>query len=77
MSGPELRQRLLDTLIERVKEETYPSVTMMNRIEGSLLTQEQLEDYGEALLEKIEATRFPSMSMLQRFDSVVAKLESS
>lgn len=75
MSGPALRQRLLDSLIERVREENFPSVTMMNRIEESLRTREQIEEYGEVLLEKIEATRFPSISMLNRFDSLVAKLD--
>lgn len=74
MNGAALQQRLLDTLIERVKEETFPSVTMMNRIEASLRTREQVEEYGEVLLEKIEASRFPSISMMDRFDSVVAKL---
>ena len=74
MNGAALQQRLLDTLIGRVKEENFPSVTMMNRIEASLRTREQVEDYGEALLEKIEASRFPSISMLNRFDAVVAKL---
>jgi hypothetical protein len=47
---------------------------MMNRIEASLRTREQVEEYGEVLLEKIEASRFPSISMMDRFDSVVAKL---
>ena len=75
MTGAELQQRLLDNLLEQVKEETYPSVTMMNRIEASLRTREQIEDYGEVLLEKIQSTRFPSISMLNRFDGLVAKLD--
>jgi hypothetical protein len=74
MNGTELQERLLDRLIEIVKEETYPSVTMMNRIEASLRTREQVEEYGEVLLGKIELTRFPSISMLNRFDAVIAKL---
>ena len=75
MNGSALQQRLMDGLIGRVKEETFPSVTMMNRIEASLRTREQVEEYGEILLEKIEATRFPSISMLSRFDNLVAMLE--
>lgn len=74
MNGSELQQRMLDSLIGRIKEDTFPSVTMMNRVESSLRTREQVEEYGEVLLSKIEATRFPSISMLNRFDNVVAKL---
>jgi len=74
MNGAALQQRLLDTLIERIKEETYPSVTMMNRVEESLRTREQVEEYAEVLLEKVEASRFPSISMFNRFDGLIAKL---
>lgn len=74
MEGSALQQRLLDSLIEQIKEDTFPSVTMMNRVEGSLRTREQIEEYGEILLSKIEATQFPSLSMLNRFDNVLAKL---
>ena len=74
MNGAALQQRLLDMLIERIKEDTYPSVAMMNRVEDSLRTREQVEEYAEVLLEKIEATRFPSISMLNRFDGLIAKL---
>ena len=76
MNGAALQERLLDTLLGRIKEEKYPSVTMMNRVEGSLRTREQVEGYAEVLLEKIEATRYPSSSMLDRFDGLVATLES-
>jgi glycosyltransferase involved in cell wall biosynthesis len=33
---------------------------MMDRLERSLQTREQLEEYAEVLLEKVESTRFPS-----------------
>ena len=75
MDGAALQQRLLDSLVGRIKEDTFPSVTMMNRVEGSLRTREQVEEYAEVLLEKIEATRFPSIAMIDRFDGLVAKLE--
>jgi hypothetical protein len=75
MNGSAVRQRLLEMLIERVKEETYPSVTMMNRIEGALRTREQVEEYAEVLLDKVESTRFPSLAMLNRVEAVAARLE--
>ena len=75
MNGTAMQKRLLDMLMGHIKEETYPSVTMMNRVEASLRTREQIEEYSEVLLEKIEGTRFPSISMLNRFDNLVAKLD--
>ena len=75
MDGSAVRQRLLDVLIDRVREETYPSVTMMNRIEAGLRTREQLEDYATVLIQKVESTRFPSLAMLDRVDAVAAMLE--
>ena len=75
MNGSALQQRMLDMLIERINEETYPSVTMMNRVEESLRTRAQLEQYGEVLLKKIGTTRFPSLSMLNRLDGLIYKLE--
>jgi hypothetical protein len=74
MDGSALQQRLLDSLMGRIKEDTFPSPTMMDRVEGSLRTRAQVEEYAEVLLEKIEATRFPSISMLNRFDGLIAKL---
>ena len=60
MDGSALQQRLLDSLMGRIKEDTFPSPTMMDRVEGSLRTRTQVEEYAEVLLEKIEATRFPA-----------------
>jgi hypothetical protein len=75
MDGSALRQRLLDMLLEHVKEDAYPSVTMMDRIEGGLETPEQVGDYAEVLLEKLESTRFPSIPLINRFEAVVARLD--
>jgi hypothetical protein len=74
MDGSALQQRLLETLIERVREEKFPSVTMMDRIEASLRTREQVEEWAEILFEKVESTRYPSISMLNRFEAALAKL---
>jgi hypothetical protein len=65
---------MVETLIKRVRQENFPSVTMMDRIEASLRTREQLEEWAEVLLEKLEGTRYPSIAMLNRFDATVARL---
>jgi hypothetical protein len=69
-----LRQRLLDTLMDRVREESFPSPAIMDRIEANFQTREQAEEWAEILLEKVQETRFPSAAILDRFDSVTARL---
>ena len=75
MNGSELRQRFLERLLGQIRDETFPSVTMMNRVEAGLATREQVEQYAEVLLEKIESSRYPSIPMLERFERVVTQLE--
>jgi hypothetical protein len=75
MNGSELRQRFLERLLEQIKEETFPSVTMMDLVETGLSTREQFQEYAEVLLEKIESSRYPSIPMLERFERVVTQLE--
>jgi hypothetical protein len=48
---------------------------MMDRVESSLATREDLADYIEALVEKVEETRYPSISMLNRLDGLLGELE--
>jgi hypothetical protein len=59
MDASVLRQRLLEMQIEQIRDENFPSVEMMNRVENSLKTREQLEECAEILLAKVESTRFP------------------
>jgi hypothetical protein len=75
MNGSELRQRFLERLLEQIKEETFPSVTMMDLVGTGLSTREQLQEYAEVLLEKIESSRYPSIPMLERFERVVTQLD--
>jgi hypothetical protein len=77
MKASELRARLTKNLLDDIGEERFPSVTMMNRLEGQLADAGALADYAEILVEKVESTRFPSISMLNRIEAVVARLEQA
>ena len=59
------RSQLLEVLMEKVDEDTYPSSTMLDLIE-SLLGPRETQAYAEALLERIRNDRFPSLSMIRR-----------
>jgi hypothetical protein len=60
-----VREQVLDLLLEKIREDRYPSSTMMDDVE-QLLTPWRREDYADALMEKIRESRYPSRSMIQR-----------
>jgi hypothetical protein len=69
MTGPEQRLELHDRyyalLLDKVREDRYPSTKMLDMLESGMLGYER-EQLIEVLLEKIAADRFPSMPMLER-----------
>lgn len=75
MDGAALRQRLQDSLLDRIRDDTYPSPTMMDYVESTMRTREQVLEYAETLLEKIDATRYPSSSMINRVEAVLARVD--
>jgi hypothetical protein len=74
MIGLSIRELYVSMLLERVRQEQFPSTEYLNRIEGSLSTPEQLEAYLEVLFEKVEGLRFPSLAMLDRIERIAAML---
>lgn len=75
MDALALRQRIMKSLLREVTEPSYPSVTMLNRVEGALASKEDLADYVEVLVEKVESTRYPSTEMLNRVDRLIGRLD--
>jgi predicted transcriptional regulator len=75
MDAADLRKRLTQSLLDEINDVQFPSVTMMNRVESTLATQDDLADYIEVLVKKVEATRFPSISMLNRLDGLLDQLD--
>jgi hypothetical protein len=73
MADSQLRDRYLIALMERVREDPYPSIHQMDLVE-SLLPVYEMDTYLEILLEKIESERFPSIAMLDRVQRLVAQL---
>jgi len=62
---PEAREMLLDVLLEKVADERFPSVTMLDLIE-SLLQPEEVGIYARVLLRKVRGETYPSIPMLRR-----------
>ena len=68
---PPLQQRYLDLLMERVSEDRYPSHQLLDRIESSFWTPEQLAEYVEVLLDKVDESWYPSHQLLDRIERIL------
>ncbi|HET7388833.1 MAG TPA: hypothetical protein VFJ19_19435 [Nocardioidaceae bacterium] len=60
-----VRVRLVRQLLRRIDEDPYPSVTMMDMVEG-LLTSDEDEEYARILMSKVDDEQYPSVSILGR-----------
>jgi hypothetical protein len=65
------RAALLETLLQKVAEDRYPSTTMLNLIE-QLLTEEEYPAYVQFLQGRLRDDRFPSIPMLDRLVKLVS-----
>ena len=61
----DVRAQLLQTLLEHVEEDQYPSTTMMDTIE-EMLTPDDVEKYAGVLLAKVADDTYPSLGMIRR-----------
>lgn len=64
-SDYDLRSQMLQELWRRVEADTYPSTTLMDRIERLLLPDE-VPFYAELLMQKIRPDRYPSIDLINR-----------
>ena len=60
-----IREELLDLLMDKVQHDRYPSPTMLDDIER-LLTPWRREEYARILLHKIKRDRYPSRQLIER-----------
>lgn len=60
-----VREQVLDMLLDKIREDRYPSSTMMDDVE-QLLTPWRRQEYADVLMEKVQSSRFPSRTMVQR-----------
>ncbi len=59
------RQSVLELLLDKVRQDTYPSATHLDMIE-QLMTPDDIDSYREVLFEKVETENYPSISILDR-----------
>jgi hypothetical protein len=65
------RAALVQTLLEKVSADRYPSTTMLDLIE-ELLTEEEYPAYVTFLQGRLRDEQFPSIPMLKRLTKLIA-----
>ena len=66
------QERLFEILMERVRTDRYPSAQLLDRIEMTLWSPEQVIEYVDMLIEKIDESWYPSGQMLDRVQRMLA-----
>ena len=74
---PSLQQRYFEILIERIRTDRYPSHQLLDRVEQTMWTAEQIVDYTQTLLDKIDESWYPSHQLLDRVDRVMHRVAIS
>ncbi len=66
------QERLFEVLMERVRTDRYPSHQLLNRIEATMWTSEQVVAYVDMLVEKIDESWYPSHQLIDRAQRMLA-----
>jgi hypothetical protein len=71
MAAP-AQARYLAMLMERIRQDRYPSHQLMDRVEAAFWTPEQIAEYVDLLLEKADESWYPSKQILDRIHRMLA-----
>jgi hypothetical protein len=76
MTRDEANGWLVKILLEKIRNDRYPSATQMTMVENAL-PREMVPDYLEVLMEKAAEDPVPSIPMLQRIMRVAGSLPAT
>jgi hypothetical protein len=74
LSREDVQTALAKVLLERIRQDNYPSTTQMDLLE-EVIPPDLLRDYVNVLLEKTLTSRWPSISVLRRIQRLTARLQ--
>lgn len=66
------QERYFAMLSERIRQDRYPSHQLLDRLEASFWTPEQVVAYVNLLLEKVDESWYPSKQILDRIQRLLA-----
>ena len=77
MAAATAQARYLAMLMERIRQDRYPSHQLMDRVESAFWTPEQIAEYVDLLLEKADEAWYPSKQILDRIHRILAYTASA
>ena len=63
--GDNLHAQIFELLLDKVREDPFPSTTQLNMLE-EMLEEDDVEAYTSALMDKVRRDNFPSIDHLRR-----------
>jgi hypothetical protein len=69
---PATQERYYEILMERIREDRYPSPQLLDRIEAAFWTSEQFHEYLELLVDKADQSWYMSPQLLDRIQRLLA-----
>jgi hypothetical protein len=69
---PATQERYYEMLMERVRDDRYPSPQLLDRIELAIWSSEQFNAYLEMLVEKADQSWYMSPQLLDRIQRLLA-----
>lgn len=72
-----LRSRYIEILFNQISSGRYPSLSMLDRVEQTVVDRETGTEYVNLLLDTIEQDLYPSPTMLDRVLRLINILEQS
>jgi hypothetical protein len=73
MTRDEANAQIAEMLLEKVRDDRYPSATQMAYLE-EIIPRDMIPEYMDVLLEKLANDKIPSIPMIQRIQRVAQKL---
>ena len=68
---PNIQERYYDGLIQRIRQDRFPSQHLMDRAEAAMWTPEQVAEYVGVLVDKANESWYPSGQMLDRIERML------
>ncbi len=72
MADATAQERYFDGLMERVREDRYPSHELLDRLEAAFSTTQQVVDYVDLLVDKMQESWHPSKQIMDRIQRLLA-----
>lgn len=68
---PPLQQRYYDILMERCRNDRYPSLQLLDRLESIIYTPAQVTEYVDLLVSKVDESWYPSGQIMDRLQRML------